>query len=58
MDKEKKYAICLGRQLGSGGHEIAKYLAGELGFNFYDKELLYAAAANLAASDASTNSAN
>ena len=45
MDKEKKYAICLGRQLGSGGHEIAKYLAGELGFNFYDKELLYAAAA-------------
>jgi len=45
MDKDQRYAICLGRQLGSGGYEIAKYLADELHFNFYDRELLYAAAA-------------
>ena len=45
MDNGKHYAVCLGRQLGSGGGEIAKYLADELGFSFYDKELLYAAAA-------------
>ena len=45
MDKEKKYAICLGRQLGSGGREISQYLSDQLKFTFYDRELLYAAAA-------------
>ena len=45
MESKKCYSICLGRQLGSGGSEIAKYIAEQLGFRFYDRELLYAAAA-------------
>lgn len=42
---DKKYSICIGRQLGSGGSEIARFLAEQLNFKFFDKELLYAAAA-------------
>lgn len=34
------YVINLGRQLGSGGKEIGKRLADELGFAFYDKGLI------------------
>ena len=36
--------ICIGRQLGSGGREIACRLAEMLGYKFYDKELLNLAA--------------
>ena len=32
--------ITIGRQFGSGGHEIGKMLAKELGYKLYDKELL------------------
>ena len=32
--------ITIGRQFGSGGHEIAKKLAKEMGYEIYDKELL------------------
>lgn len=32
--------ITIGREYGSGGHEIGEKLAKELGFTFYDKELL------------------
>ena len=32
--------ITIGRQFGSGGHEIGRKLASELGFDIYDKELL------------------
>ncbi len=32
--------ICIGRQFGSGGHEIGKRLAEELGYQFYDQTLL------------------
>lgn len=32
--------ITIGRQFGSGGHEIGKKLAEELGIPFYDKELI------------------
>ena len=32
--------ITIGRQFGSGGHEIGRMLAQELGFQIYDKELL------------------
>jgi len=35
--------ITIGRQYGSGGREIGQQLAKELGFAFYDKELLAAA---------------
>jgi len=33
-------AICVGRQLGSGGYEIAKSIAAELNFRLCDKEVL------------------
>lgn len=36
--------ICVGRQLGSGGCEIAKKLAEEFGCKYYDQELLGMAA--------------
>ena len=34
------FVINLGRQLGSGGHEIGEKLATRLGIGFYDKELI------------------
>ncbi|MCC8136641.1 MAG: cytidylate kinase-like family protein [Clostridiales bacterium] len=36
----KKVVIAIGRQFGSGGHEIGEKLAGKLGIKFYDKELI------------------
>ncbi len=36
--------ITIGRQFGSGGHEIAEKLAGKLAIPFYDKELIKRAA--------------
>lgn len=41
---EKNYVITVGRQFGSGGRELGKALANELGINYYDKELLAEAA--------------
>ena len=35
-----KYAVNIGRQLGSGGREIGAKLAMQLGIAFYDKELI------------------
>ena len=32
--------ITIGRQFGSGGHEVGRRLAAELGLTLYDKELL------------------
>ncbi len=37
---DKKVIITIGRQFGSGGHEIGEKLAKKLGIKFYDKELL------------------
>lgn len=37
---EKKLVITIGRQYGSGGNEIGRKLAGELGIDFYDKNIL------------------
>lgn len=34
------YVVTIGREPGSGGHEIGKKLAEKLGFSFYDKELI------------------
>ena len=42
--EDKKIIINIGRQLGSGGHDIAKTLANDFGCKFYDKELLDLAA--------------
>lgn len=36
--------ITIGRQFGSAGHDIGKLIAKELGFKFYDKELVEMAA--------------
>ncbi len=36
----KKIIITIGRQFGSGGHEIGEKLAKKLGIKFYDKELI------------------
>lgn len=41
---DKKFVITVGRQFGSGGHDIAQKLAKKLGVKFYDKELLLEAA--------------
>lgn len=41
---DKKIIINIGRQLGSGGRDIAKMLSDSLGCKFYDKELLDLAA--------------
>lgn len=36
--------VTIGRQMGSGGHELGRRLAARLGIEFYDKELLMQAA--------------
>ena len=38
------YVITIGRQFGSGGREIGRIVANKLGIEYYDKELLAAAA--------------
>lgn len=38
------FVVTIGRQMGSGGHELGKLLAERLGAEFYDKKLLLAAA--------------
>ena len=50
MDNDKKIIINVGRQIGSGGHIIAKKLAEDFGCKLYDKELL-----NLAAKESGFN---
>jgi len=40
----KNFAVNIGRSVGSGGYEIGRLLAIELGWNFYDSELIKAAA--------------
>ena len=41
----EKVIICIGRQLGSGGRNVAEMLAKEFGCRLYDKELMNLAAA-------------
>ncbi|MCD8145772.1 MAG: cytidylate kinase-like family protein [Clostridiales bacterium] len=41
-----KHIITIGRQFGSGGHEIGEKLAEKLGVNFYDKDILQSVARN------------
>ena len=40
----KKIIITIGREFGSGGHEVAKILANNMGIKLYDKEILDLAA--------------
>ena len=44
MDDKKNIIICVGRQLGSGGHDIARMLAMDFNAKYYDRELLNLAA--------------
>ena len=37
---QKSLIITIGRQFGSGGHEVGEKLAKKLGIKFYDKELI------------------
>ena len=37
----EKTIICIGREYGSGGHEIGELLAKRTGYAFYDKEKLF-----------------
>lgn len=39
-EQKSKNVIVIGRQYGSGGHEIGKQLAKKLGFDFYDREII------------------
>ena len=43
--EDVKFIVTIGREFGSGGHEIGKILAKELGMAFYDTELLELAVA-------------
>lgn len=43
MEKQNNI-VNIGRQLGSGGHIVAKMLAEKFGFQFYDREILNIAA--------------
>ena len=42
---ENHVVVCIARQFGSGGRDIGRALAEEMGIRFYDKELLQNAAA-------------
>ncbi|MCH5307113.1 MAG: cytidylate kinase-like family protein [Prevotella sp.] len=44
MENNKHLIICVGRQLGSGGHDIARMLAMDFNAKYYDRELLNLAA--------------
>lgn len=43
-NESAKNVIVIGRQYGSGGHDIGKMLAEKLGYEFYDQELIELAA--------------
>lgn len=47
-----KKIITIGRQFGSGGRAIGRMLADQLGYSFYDKEILSAAAKKLGVCEA------
>jgi len=44
MENDKHIIICIGRQLGSGGHDIGRMLAMDFNAKYYDRELLNLAA--------------
>lgn len=44
MENNKNMIICIGRQVGSGGHDIARMLALDFNAKYYDRELLNLAA--------------
>lgn len=55
---ENSFVIVIGRQFGSGGGDIGKWLAEKLGVPYYDKSLLSEAAASLGLSEELFNHAD
>ena len=45
-DEVQRNVIVIGRQFGSGGHDIGKALAEKLGYAFYDQEIIEMTAGN------------
>lgn len=43
-ETQRRNVIVIGRQYGSGGHDIGKILADHLGYDFYDQEIIKMAA--------------
>lgn len=43
-DEKNTICIAIGRQYGSGGHDIGKMIAEELSFDFYDRDMVQMAA--------------
>ncbi len=41
---QNNLAICIGRQLGSGGREVARLISEKLGIAYYDREIIVQAA--------------
>ena len=41
--------ICIGREFGSGGHEIGRIIAEKLGMELYDRDLIDKAAEKIVA---------
>ena len=44
MDNKKTVVVSIGRQFGCGGRVVGQRLAEELGYDYYDKQLLVLAA--------------
>lgn len=55
--KQKNLVITIGREYGSGGHDIAELLARRLNLPFYDKELISIAAKESGLSEAAFENA-
>lgn len=44
QENAEPICVCIGRQFGSGGRELSKKLAEQLGYHFYDREIIHMAA--------------
>lgn len=44
LEQNNNFAVCVGRQLGSGGRDVAKLVSEKLGISFYDREIISATA--------------
>lgn len=44
LEQNNNFAVCVGRQLGSGGRDVAKLVSEKLGIAFYDREIILATA--------------
>lgn len=40
LKSDKNFAVCIGRQLGSGGRDVARMISQKMGIAYYDKEII------------------